>query len=262
MAKHVYGWRPSPPDPNELTFQHHRLAGAVEIAAEVDPRDQLPIVYDQGQLGSCTANAVAAALQYDRYLDGAIKLRHDRPSRLDIYYGERALEGELGQGDTGAIGRDGFKFAQQTGYLLERQWPYDISKFQETPPTANPTTGAPYHRIKLTKQYASVSQSQAAIQLALNNQQTVAFGFTVYPSFESEKVAETGIVPLPTFNDQQQGSIGGHETLIVGYLEAYPTYALVRNSWGSGWGLGGYFLMPWAYITNSSLASDLRTIVR
>ncbi len=253
-VKRVYGWHPSPPDPNEITFQHHRLAGAVEIAAEIDPRNDLPLVYDQGQLGSCTANAVGAAFQYDRYLDGAIKWRSHRPSRLDIYYGERSLEGSLGQGDTGAIGRDGFKFLQQTGALLERDWPYDITKYQVAPP-AGP-------RVKLLKQYASVSQSETAVKLALNNKQTVAFGFTVFPSFESGQVAANGIVPMPSFSDQQQGSLGGHETLIVGYLQDHPAHALVRNSWSDQWGIGGYFLMPWAYITNTTLASDLRTIVR
>jgi C1A family cysteine protease len=56
--------------------------------------------------------------------------------------------------------------------------------------------------------------------------------------------------------------LGGHEVLVVGYLAAYPNHALVRNSWGTGWGIGGYFLMPWTFLLDSGFTGDLRTIVR
>lgn len=206
----------------------------------------MPVVWDQGQLGSCTANAVAAALQFNHGVVTGVKAR--RPSRLDIYYGERQLEGSLGQGDTGAYGRDGFKFAQQTGYLLERKWPYFIENFQDAPPAGT--------RIKLEQDYASVPQTVDAIKAALSNRQTIAFGFSVYSSFESSKVATTGIVPMPA---KTEAHLGGHEVLAVGYLEAQPDYVLCRNSWGTGWGVDGYFFFPWEYICGS-LASDLRTI--
>jgi len=242
----VYGWRPSLPDHRDLKFDHT----SVPILDEVDPREDpmMPVVYDQGQLGSCTANAVAACLQYNHGVVYGRKAR--RPSRLDIYYGERELEGSLGRGDTGAFGRDGFKFAQQTGYLLERKWPYDISQYAVTPPDGT--------RIKLEQQYAAVPQVEDSIKAALSNRQTVAFGFTVYDSFESAKTAETGVVSMPS---KSESVLGGHEVLAVGYLEAQPDYVLCRNSWGTGWGLAGYFLMPWDYILNPDLASDHRTIL-
>ncbi len=228
------------------------MEAAVAILPEVDLRKgPMPLVFDQGQLGSCTANAVAAALQFDASLDLGTK-RARRRSRLDIYFGERSLEGELGQGDTGAYGRDGFKFAQQTGVVLESVWKYDISTYEGPAPVG-------HKRHKLTKPYAVVPQTIDSIKAALSNQQTVAFGFTVYDSFESGQVESDGIVPMPGPYEQQ---LGGHETLAVGYLADYPNHVLVRNSWGSGWGIGGYFLMPWQYITDANLASDLRTIVR
>src|SRR3954469_18118611 len=103
--------------------------------------------------------------------------RARRRSRLDIYFGERSLEGELGQGDTGAYGRDGFKFAQQTGVLLESVWPYDITTYEGPPP-------ADRKRHKLTKPYAAVQQNADHVKAVLSNQQLIAFVFTVYESFE------------------------------------------------------------------------------
>jgi len=248
---HFYGWRRSPPDDRDKITEPPDL-----IQSEVDLRQgPMPLVYDQGQLGSCTANAVAAALQFDLSLDLATLApprRARRRSRLDIYYGERELEGELGQGDTGAYGRDGFRFAQNTGVLLEERWPYDISTYAGPPPAA-------YKRYKLTKPYAHPAQDVDQIKAILSNQQTVAFGFTVYESFESGTVESTGIVPMPRSGEAE---LGGHEMLLVGYLSAHPGYFLARNSWGSSFGIGGYVLMPEQYITDAGLASDLRTIVR
>lgn len=246
MAERVYGFRPSPPDERDFIASPPDL-----IKNEVDLRTgPMPRVFDQGQLGSCTANAVCAALQFDMSLDRNLIGQGNarRRSRLDVYYGERELEGELGQGDTGAYGRDGFKYAQQTGVLLEAAWPYDISTF-ETPPDGV------YRHHKLTKPYAHPAQSVDVLKAILSNDQTIAFGFTVYSNFpESDGV---DVIPMPT-----GGTLGGHEMLVVGYLASHPNHALVRNSWGSGWGDGGYCWFPWAYLCSPDLASDLRTIVR
>ncbi len=255
--KRAYGWRPSPPDERDKVADPSGLTILDSVDLRTGP---MPLVYDQGQLGSCTANAVCAALQYDLSLDLAPK-KARRRSRLDLYYGERSLEGSLGEGDTGAIGRDGFKYAQQTGVLLEAKWPY-------TDMTGTTPWGAAYpdyegpppagKRHKLAKPYAAVTKTEAHIKAVLSNQQTVAIGFTVYDAFESSEVAQTGVVDLPGASEYP---LGGHEVLLVGYLASHPDYALARNSWGSDWGLGGYFLWAWEYIL-SAYTSDLRTIVR
>jgi C1A family cysteine protease len=223
--------------------------GGLGVATEVDPRKKLPPIFDQGQLGSCTANATAACFQYDSILDGK---DCGVLSRLWIYYFERAIEHALDQGDCGAMGHDAFTVAKH-GVPAEKLWPYDIGRFEAKPPAAEPRA------YTLSKTVRAVPQSQSAIKQVLSNGQTIAFGFTVYESFESAHTARTGIVPMPKAGEEV---LGGHETLIVGYLKAHPTYALVRNSWGTGWGLGGYYLMPWSYLTNTELSSDLRTIVR
>ena len=252
---HPYNFKRSTHEP----FRAADTTG-LPVLDEVDPRGsrQMPVVFDQGQLGSCTANAVEACSQYATGLHNGTKAR--RRSRLDIYYGERMLEGQPADADTGAYGHDGFTFLQQTGALLESVWPYDISTFAGPPPTGS--------RSKLGLPVKAVPQTQEAVMQVLSNMQTVAFGFTVYQSFEASRTLQTGVVPMPKAGEQM---LGGHEVLAVGYLKAYPGFVLCRNSWGSDiyqgvpnanlYG-GGYFLFPWAYLLDATLASDLRTIVR
>ena len=82
------------------------------------------------------------------------------------------------------------------------------------------------------------------------------FGFTVYESFESAAVAKSGHVPLPASGESV---VGGHAVVGVGYDDAQQRF-IVRNSWGAGWGLKGYFTLPYAYVTGTDLASDFWTI--
>ncbi len=84
----------------------------------------------------------------------------------------------------------------------------------------------------------------------------MVFGFSVYESFESDSVASTGVVPMPSPNEQL---LGGHAVVLVGYDDTKKVW-IVRNSWGTNWGQAGYFTMPYAYLTNSNLASDFWTI--
>jgi C1A family cysteine protease len=102
-----------------------------EIPAKVDLTAQCPPVYDQGDLGSCTANAIAAAVQFERKKQ---RLNPDFvPSRLFIYDGERVIEGTVGS-DSGAQTRDGIKVVANPGDCPETDWPYDIGKFTRPPP--------------------------------------------------------------------------------------------------------------------------------
>lgn len=241
---HAYGWRRPLPG---LTYPPADTGG-LQIASQVDPRPHMPVVFDQGQLGSCTANATAACFQYDSIVDGK---DCGVLSRLWIYFWERSLEHTLGQGDAGAMGHDAFRVAKH-GIPDESLWPYDISRFEVRPPDVEPRA------YRLTKPVHAVPQLESSIKQVLSNRQTIAFGFTVYQSFE-DAWQETGVMPAP---EPGEGVLGGHEILVVGWLESHPDYALCRNSWGAGWGIGGYFFFPWKSLLDPNIASDFRTIVR
>jgi C1A family cysteine protease len=246
-----FGWKPSLPDARD----HVADTSGLVIRDEVDPRKQMPAPYDQGHLGSCTANAVAGAFEYDRILDK----RDLMPSRLAIYWFERFLEGSPVNQDTGAFGRDGFKALHQFGVPPESELPYTDDKRDPrffTDPRKEAKIG---DFVKLTKQYKAVPRRWSSMQQALSNRQTIAFGFTVYQSFEDDSRWKGHCMPVPSQTEQ---ALGGHEVLMVGYLKKYPQHALVRNSWGPDWQMGGYFLFPVSLLMDSSFTGDFRTIAR
>ena len=225
-----------------------RSASDPFIAIESDLRQtgNLPPVYEQGELGSCTGNAIAAAIQY---ASKAQSKPNVIPSRLFIYYNERLLEGTVDV-DAGAEIRDGIKSVAKEGVCAETVWPYDISKFTKKP------SDKAYKEAQtgIIKQYSRVPVSQAHIQSVLSHKIPIVFGCSLYESFNSEEVAKTGMVPMPREDEKY---VGGHCMLLVGYTK---THFIVQNSWGSEWGDGGYCYMPIPYLINTYLADDFWAI--
>jgi C1A family cysteine protease len=243
MLKHRYGWRPSRPDHRDHIY-NATLEHIASLPASADLRSQCPPVYDQGELGSCTANAIAAAIEFDRMKQG---LPDFVPSRLFVYYNERAMEGTV-DSDSGAAIRDGIKSVNRQGACSETEWPYDISKF-----TVKPSPQC-YKDALLDKalKYQSVSRNLNQMKSCLASGLPFVFGFTVYESFESDEVARTGIVPMPQSDEQV---LGGHAVIAVGYQDAQQCF-IVRNSWSDQWGDNGYCYMPYDYLMHKGLASD------
>jgi len=242
-----YGWIPDLPDARDQLYAAPRKAGT--LPSSVDLRAGCPVVYDQGELGSCTANAIAAAVEFDQRKQQLPQLF--TPSRLFIYYNERALEGTIAS-DSGAALRDGIKTVASDGACPETMWPYIEQSFATRPP-------APCFKIGKTHPavgYLRLQQDAGQMKACLAAGFPFVLGFTVYQSFESDAVAHTGVVPMP---DPSESSLGGHAVLAVGYDDSTSRF-LVRNSWGAGWGMGGYFTIPYAYLSDNDLADDFWTI--
>jgi C1A family cysteine protease len=242
-----FGWKPDLPDARDYLYSAPE-AVLTELPTKVDLRRQCPPVYDQGQLGSCTGNAIGAAFQFDQKKQ---KLDDFMPSRLFIYFGEREIEGSIGS-DSGAMIRDGLKVVAKLGVCSEDTWPYDIAKFTKRPPKKAYTEAAKHQALV----YRRITNRLHQMQGCLAQGFPFVFGFTVYESFESEEVAKTGKVPLPPRSEQV---LGGHAVLAVGYNDAQQSF-IVRNSWGPNWGMKGYFWMPYGYVTDPQLASDFWAI--
>ena len=248
MSQYKYGWKRDIPDIRDHVFSLTRDEQLAVLPASYSLRNSMPPVYDQAQLGSCTANSIGAAVQYQQ-MQQAEAEGSQTPSRLFIYWNERKIEGTI-DSDSGAQIRDGMKVIANVGVPPETDWPYVVSKFAQTPPTQAFTDALKYK----TTTYGRVTQSATALKTTIFNKRPVVFGFTVYESFETQ-IGSDGIMPMPDFNSESV--LGGHAVMAMGYkLINGQLYFEVRNSWGANWGDSGYFWMPSDYIIESQLCND------
>jgi C1A family cysteine protease len=199
-----YGWRPQLPDARDKHYTRLLTAAA---PPEYDLRPSMPAVYDQGQLGCCTGNAIAAATEYEPDRQG---LSDFMPARLFIYYNERALEGTVSS-DSGAVIRDGINVVNTRGACPETLWPYDIGMFAVKQPKRC------YVAAETDKAVQDLAvQTLGDLKDALCSSLAVVFGFKVYESFESPTVAQTGVMPMP---QPGEATVGGHAAIAVGYSD-------------------------------------------
>jgi len=244
-----YGWSPDLPDFRDYAYAAPS-ALVKKLPAKVDLRKTCPIVYDQGQLGSCTANAIGGAFEFGLLKQN--KKSDFMPSRLFIYYNERVMEGTV-KTDSGAQIRDGIKSVNKQGVCPEKMLPYSISKFAVKP-------GTTCYREALKHQvlsYHRISRNLDQMKGCLADGFPFVLGFTVYDSFESSAVAKTGKLNMPK---KTEAVLGGHAVMAVGYDDAAKRF-IVRNSWGISWGLQGYFTMPYDYLLEQNLSDDFWTIL-
>jgi len=242
-----FGWVPDLPDARDFMYSAPE-AVLTKLPKKVDLRSKMPKIYDQGELGSCTANAIGAAFEFEQIKEGQTDFM---PSRLFIYYNERAMEGTIDT-DSGAMIRDGIKSVAKLGVCTETTWPYDIPKFTEKPSKTAYAEAKKHQALIYRRVLGNLHQMQGCLAAGL----PFVFGFSVYESFMSADVAKTGEVPLPPRGEQL---IGGHAVLAVGYDDKIQRF-IVRNSWGTGWGMKGYYTMPYGYLTDPGLARDFWAI--
>jgi C1A family cysteine protease len=241
-----YGWVPDLPDQRDFLYGALRKAPRA-LPASTDLRNHCSPVENQGNLGSCTGNALAGAVEFLERKDG---VAFENVSRLFIYYNERVIEHTVSQ-DAGAMIRDGIKSLVKQGVCAETRWPYVVSKF-----AVKPSAGC--YKEALTHQVVAYARllTLQDMRACLADGYPFVFGITVYDSFESSQVAKTGVVPMPKSSEKV---LGGHAIMAVGYNDIQKRF-LIRNSWGTGWGMKGYFTIPYDYVGNRNLADDFWTI--
>lgn len=243
-----YGWLPDLPDQRDLSYM---ATGAVisKLPKKIDLRSACPPVYNQGQLGSCTANAIGAAFQFELVKQ---KAQSFIPSRLFIYYNERVIENTVNT-DNGAMIRDGIKTVNKQGVCPEDMWPYNLSEFAQKPQSACYKEALKHQALSYHRVVRDINQLKGC----LSQGYPFIFGFSVYESFESTKVAQTGVLDMPK---KDETLLGGHAVIAVGYDDSEKRF-IVRNSWGSAWGQKGYFTMPYDYLLHQQLSDDFWMIL-
>jgi C1A family cysteine protease len=268
------GWLPDRPDVRDLTYTSDEVrdvlsasssqslqrlaAGKNEIPASADLREYFSPVEDQGQIGSCTANAACGMVEYYQRRSFG---KYTNMSRLFVYKVTRQFLGMTG--DTGAYLRSVMGALALFGAPPEKYWPYDTAKFDDDPPAftfafAQNFQALTYFRLDPAGQ--SGEQTLAAVKSHLAAGVPAIFGFTVYASIQKAKKA--GDIPFPAKNENV---LGGHAIVAAGYDDARVVTnpngstttgaLLIRNSWSETWGEGGYGWLPYEYVLQN-LAED------
>lgn len=245
MMSRKYGWIKQKLDKRDFKFCH--TIKETDLPALVDLRPRQSPVTDQGSVGCCVAQGTCNAFEAE-----ALKQNESSIiplSRLFLYYVTRvSIEGGDPTSDSGAEVRDGLKAINAFGTCINSLWNDSIVLFSGQP-TQQAYDNALTHE---SIQYSAVNQDLISLKACLFGGYPIVFGATLYPEFESDAVAATGIVPMP---DLRNDPIGGHCQLITGYDDSKQLF-IIKNSWGTFFGDNGYDYMPYTYITDPNLCSD------
>ena len=207
-------------------------------------------IENQGEIGSCVTNAITSALEY---ISHRATGKFFQMSRLFLYYNARAYnmqEGDLLK-DSGCSILNALHCAQNIGVCLESNWPYDVSKMNEKP-SATAFVEAEKYKVD---QFQFVKNNLNDMLSCLDEGYPFVFGLKLTKSFNQIG----GLVPIPEAGDSGLGKHSNHAMLCVGYNKK-EKFFIVRNSWGSEWGDGGYCYIPFDYMTSNDMMLGAFTI--
>ena len=244
VFKHI---KDASPPPTHLVYKAPKsdLLRAEPLKDSVDLRPVSCPIYNQGSIGSCTANAIAFLFWY------AMKTQYKTEfqlSRLFQYYWSRWFYSQQSVlQDTGARISDAMKVLKTFGVAPESDQPYVVTKFALPPPDQALTNSNLYYATK----YSAVPQDIDTIKSVLARGYPIAFGIQVYSSFQSQAANATDVIPMP--NTATERLLGGHAVVLVGYDK---TRFIVRNSWGTNMQDKGYFYLPYEYVKSTSLSNS------
>ncbi|MBZ5628250.1 MAG: cysteine protease [Acidobacteriia bacterium] len=282
------GWIPDTPDLRDYTDDHPEIMKMVEnlgitkakkmkaaLPAQVDLRQWCSPVENQGNLGSCTANAAVGIVEYfekrafGKYIDG---------SRLFVYKTTRSLLGWVG--DTGAYLRTTMAALALFGVPPETYWAYtdkaepglNNERYFDNEPTsfvyemADDYECINYFCHDPWQNPVTPANVLAGVKTYLSYGIPAMFGFWGFPSCMNSDVK--GAFAYPAAGEH---AIWGHAVAAIGYddnlkitnLTSNKTTTgalLIRNSWGTAWGNNGFGWLPYDYVL-SQFAQDFWSLL-
>lgn len=260
MYKPGLGWIPDTPDVRDELYAYHGPKNKLALSAKYSTRNNWFDVWDQLNLGSCTANAGNGCLAYRMMREGKLtkskaNTPEGTPSRLQTYYDTRWLMGTTSY-DSGASIRDTMKAMYKWFPCSEKYWKYDVANYRKQPPPwcywLDMGKTFTYRRVSGDGTNRDMNK-----QAILTDDAPLVIGFTVYESFWN--IGADGIMPFPNVKSEQVE--GGHAVILMGWddnLQAlgHKGFWEVRNSWNSDWGDEGYFWMPYDFTDSGGFSDD------
>ena len=255
------GWLKDFPDIRDYNVKRDEVAPC-KIDEKVLPLEyritSLPPIKDQGQLGSCTANA--GTYMYETFVQQAGLGVSPAMSRLFLYKTTRKLMGSAG--DTGAYLRDTMKAMALFGTVPESYWPYVTGDFEKEPTAFEYAMADHYEALtyyRLDPHGKDLDKVIDSIKLNLVSNRACMMGFVVYNGCMD---AHTGKVAMPGLFSSVSG---GHAICVVGYNDTVEINGVTgaftfANSWSSSWGDNGYGYLPYKYV-KEGLATDWWTMM-
>jgi len=267
------GWIRDLPDIRDFTMTSARIKGQLKtiglhgekplkIPAAMDLRPWCSLIDNQDGIGCCTAEAGVGLYEYcekrafGAYVDG---------SELFLYKVTRDLLGWTG--DTGAYCRTTMGAMVLFGIAPDHYWPFVPAKFDVEPTPFLYSLAQNYQALayyRLDPPGTVPANLLANIKNHLACGLALMFGFTCYSSIWS---AVGGKIPFPQMTERV---VGGHAIVAVGYDDSIVITngtvttrgaLLIRNSWGTGWGMAGYGYLPYEYVLRG-LAVDWWALIR
>ncbi len=226
--KHLFSLKPG--SKLGLKAKSNKVSAEAVIPAHVDwrnvdGRNYVTGIRDQGACGSCYAFSATAVLE------SRILITSQTPdTELDL------SEQPMVSCDPNNLGCEGgyldvtFDFLKTTGTTLETCYPYTSGQSSIAGDCAG-CADWQQNTYRITS-FEDVATSAQSIKSAIAQYGPVLTGFTVYEDF---LYYQSGIYRHVT------GPVkGGHAVAIVGYDDARQCW-IIKNSWGPDWGENGYF---------------------
>lgn len=217
-------------------------ATLVRTVREVRLEERTP-VSDQGEVGSCYANAWCDAMELLQPATNVVQL-----SRLFAYFNSRLLHGGERE-DEGTYGATMASACQRIGVCQEASWPYDGAAPSSNHrlfvrPELSNYEEAYDHRTDSSYQIKGVSLASRvrAVKDHLDQGFPVVAALSIGKNWDAPNQAD---VLLPVSNIE-----GGHAVVLDGYVERSngQTWFDVRNSWGTSWGRSGHVYVDASFL--------------
>lgn len=230
------------PDSDALINEKMLLSAPMaELPASVDMTAQFPPPGNQGAQGSCVGWAIGyGAKSYAEVIEEGWS-----PSTTDHQFSPSWIYNQINGGaDNGSRMSDALDLIVDAGADTIDNFPYSAANFTTQPNSASYERAASYPATS----WNTVTVSEVAIKSELARGNAVPIAIQVLPDFDSLN-STTNLI----YDSSAGSSRGGHAITLIGYDDTRGAFRFI-NSWGTGWGQGGYGWIAYSFITDSKLA--------